>query len=66
MGRILPALISGVVATTVSTATCTWPPISAVRLGELPLKGTCTMRMPVTVLSISPPKCTEDPVPKEP
>jgi tripartite-type tricarboxylate transporter receptor subunit TctC len=41
-------------------------PISAVRLGELPLKGTCTMRIPVAVLSISPPKCTEDPVPKEP
>ena len=63
MGLILPALISGVVATTVSTASGTCPPISAVRLSELPSKGTCSARRPVAVLSISPAKCTEDAVP---
>ena len=60
---ILPDLMSGVDATTVSTASCTCPPISAVRLGELPLKGTCIIGKPAVVLSISAPKCTDEPVP---
>ena len=32
----------------------------------MPLNGTCIMRMPVTLLSISPQKCTDDPVPNDP
>ena len=57
-------LTSGVDAP-VSTATLPAHPHQAVA-GELPLNSTCIMRIPVTLLSISPPKCTDDPVPNGP
>src|SRR5688572_9747515 len=43
----------------------TWPPIKSVIAGALPLYGTCTILVPVSVSNSAPERCPDDPMPAE-
>jgi len=41
----------------------TWPAMMSVRIGAVPLYGTCTMLVPVSFISITPVRCEAVPTP---
>ena len=64
--RNCPPSISGAALATVVNITWIWPPITSVMAGAAPLYGTVVMLTLAVLLSRSPARCAEVPVPKVP
>ena len=61
--RSLPAFTCGEALTTLSIMIGTWPAITSISAGPLPLYGTCSMSMPAARLKSSMPRWDGEPLP---
>src|SRR5262249_37194906 len=64
--RILPLLMYGVDAGTLSNKAAIWPPIKSVSAGAPPLYGMCSSITPVIDLNSSAERCPVEPTPGVP